>query len=517
MLVALVGTLAVLGVQTRANAALKAANTELAVANTKVTRANSDLAAANQRERARFALAQEAIRTFHTGVSEDVLLEQEEFKALRTKLLREARKFYSKLEELLQGHEDRDSRLALGRAYLDVGELTRQLDSMEEAEKVERGALALFEALSRENPSDTESRRSLALDLKSLAIILGAAGKNDDALALFGRSRDLFRVLAEADLADRRLQGEWAAAEQLYGMSLIANNSPSAKGLAAIERARSILEAAVGTDPRTEDLQSALAEVYGKLAIALEAADRLEEALAMYQRARDRFEALFRANPNNEQIGHELARTLGNVGLLLVATGRRTEGLAAHERALAVLKAARDANPTILGLHGSTAGIETMAAYDLVEFGRNEEALAALERAREARELLIKANPTVIRYREQLMGIVRMIVEIHRSAGRVTDARTRSRAEGDSRSESEEVRRDESRSGPRNSGGNSVGCVGVLGPKRATPRLGIRPSTVAECSFSTVSLRLLGPPRNRRPSATSGRHASARDPFRPEA
>jgi hypothetical protein len=85
MLVALVGTLTVLGVQTRANAALKESNTELAIANTKVTRANTDLAAANERERARFALAQEAIRTFHTGVSEDVLLKQEEFKALRTK------------------------------------------------------------------------------------------------------------------------------------------------------------------------------------------------------------------------------------------------------------------------------------------------------------------------------------------------------------------------------------------------------------------------------------------------
>ena len=74
LLVALAGTAAVLIVQTRANAALKAANAELA--------------AANERERARFALAQEAIRTFHTGVSEDVLLKQSEFRALRTKLLR---------------------------------------------------------------------------------------------------------------------------------------------------------------------------------------------------------------------------------------------------------------------------------------------------------------------------------------------------------------------------------------------------------------------------------------------
>ena len=81
ILVALAGTAAVLAVQTRANRDLKLANIDLAIANSKVTKANVDLAASNQRERARVALAQEAIRTFHTGVSEDILLKQEEFEA----------------------------------------------------------------------------------------------------------------------------------------------------------------------------------------------------------------------------------------------------------------------------------------------------------------------------------------------------------------------------------------------------------------------------------------------------
>ncbi len=114
VLVALIGTAAVLAVQTRANASLKEANADLAVANAKVTRANTELAASNQRERARFALAQEAIKIFHTGVSEDLLLKQKEFGALRTKLLRAAQEFYRKLEGLLGGQADRDSRLALG-------------------------------------------------------------------------------------------------------------------------------------------------------------------------------------------------------------------------------------------------------------------------------------------------------------------------------------------------------------------------------------------------------------------
>ncbi len=90
VLVALVGTAAVLAVQTRANADLRASNVELAVANAKVSLANNELAASNRRGRARFKLAEDAIRMFHTGVSEDLLLKQKEFGTLRTKLLRGA-------------------------------------------------------------------------------------------------------------------------------------------------------------------------------------------------------------------------------------------------------------------------------------------------------------------------------------------------------------------------------------------------------------------------------------------
>ncbi len=56
-------------------------------ANGQVTRANADLSAAKAQLEDRFHLAMDAVRTFHTGVSADVLLTQREFDALRKKLL----------------------------------------------------------------------------------------------------------------------------------------------------------------------------------------------------------------------------------------------------------------------------------------------------------------------------------------------------------------------------------------------------------------------------------------------
>ena len=52
---------------------------------------------------ARYDLAVEAIKTFHTGVSEDFLLKEDKFKDLRDRLLKSAGDFYGKLGALLWG------------------------------------------------------------------------------------------------------------------------------------------------------------------------------------------------------------------------------------------------------------------------------------------------------------------------------------------------------------------------------------------------------------------------------
>src|SRR5262249_56431213 len=115
---------------------------------------NAELVAGNERERQRFNLALEAVRTFHTGVSEDVLLKQKEFATLRGKLLRQAREFYRKLQEHLTDQSDRDSRRALAQAYYEVGKITREIETFRDALAVQRRALALFEGLAGDAPDD---------------------------------------------------------------------------------------------------------------------------------------------------------------------------------------------------------------------------------------------------------------------------------------------------------------------------------------------------------------------------
>ena len=89
-------------------------------------RANAALAAERERAEARFALARKAIATFHTGVSEDALLRNDELKELRTSLLKQAAEFYADLQGLLEGQTDRESRRLLADGYFQRGSWTRR-------------------------------------------------------------------------------------------------------------------------------------------------------------------------------------------------------------------------------------------------------------------------------------------------------------------------------------------------------------------------------------------------------
>ncbi len=106
VLASTVGLAAVLVVQTHANADLKSANVNLEAANRRVRDANRDLQLANHRERSRFDLVLDAIKAFHGGVSQDVLLKEKQFQGLRAKLLGDATEFCRRLEAMLDDQPD---------------------------------------------------------------------------------------------------------------------------------------------------------------------------------------------------------------------------------------------------------------------------------------------------------------------------------------------------------------------------------------------------------------------------
>ena len=212
-------------------------------------------------------------------------------------------------------------------------------------------------------------------------MVLTRVVRHDEAVAEMGRSRALFRALAEADPGDRRLRVEWARSEVLYGKAVysrgghLRSNQGDREALEALERA--LLEAPAGIPP-PEDVLAVLADANGAMALILEAAGRRDEALAAYTRACELGEALFRANPENPTTSHELALTLGFLADLLSTSGRPAEAAAAFARARAVIQAAGAANPTLSLVPEDSVRIDIMDADALVALGRDAEAPPAL-------------------------------------------------------------------------------------------------------------------------------------------
>src|SRR5262245_19074424 len=85
VLVGVVGLVAVLAVQTSANARLSASLARETRANTALNAANAEPTRSKASVQARYDLEVDAIKTFHTGVSEDFLLKQERFRDLRNR------------------------------------------------------------------------------------------------------------------------------------------------------------------------------------------------------------------------------------------------------------------------------------------------------------------------------------------------------------------------------------------------------------------------------------------------
>src|SRR5262249_13037692 len=96
---------------------------------------------------ARLALALESIKTYYTGVSEDVLLKEPQMKALRDKLLKTALDFYKRLQESLHGNLNPKVQADLAEAYYRVGEITGMVGSYQDANRAHQRALAIRERL----------------------------------------------------------------------------------------------------------------------------------------------------------------------------------------------------------------------------------------------------------------------------------------------------------------------------------------------------------------------------------
>ena len=402
---------------TRAEADARAAEQAEAERAEGERRANAELAARNRqladeqaKVQARFELAQKAIALFHTGVSQDALLRNAEFKELRTKLLRQAAGFYADLEKLLAGQTDAKSRKALAAAYFQLGELTDKIGTKPEALAVHRKALAVRRELAAAEGADVETRLDVARSLRAEGILLYYTGDPAGALRAWEEQRDIATALA-AESANDAARAVLAKSHNTIGVLLMETGKP-AEALEAFEKALAIQQQLADADPAISEYQSDLALSHNNIGTVRLRMGKPEDALTAWGKALAINQNLADAHPAVADFQSAVAGTHNNIGDLLSQTGKPAEALQAHQKVLAIRQKLADARPAVADFQSDVAASHSSIGYMLSQMGKPAEALQAHQKALAIRQKLADAHPAVTKFQ-------RVMAQSHNLIGRL--------------------------------------------------------------------------------------------------
>ncbi len=334
-----VGLSAILVVQTQAKA-------DIATALGRETRANIELARSKAAVQARYELAVEAIKTFHTGVSEDFLLKEEKFQELRDRLLEVGLRLLRQAGRPARPGDGRGLAAGAGGGELRAG----GADGEGGPKRGRAGGTPVGPggAAGAGMPSRGPARRPSAdvgRSLTEVAGLLESAGKTDEALAAYRE--------AEAVLSG-------PAAE-----------SPQARAV--------------------------LADCRSRMGFFLTTIGKDDQALAAYRLARADQEKLAAASGASPEARRDLGDTVNRIGRLLANTGRPKEAEAEYRVALEIRQKLADEDPAVTDLRNSLAATHNNLGILLLKTGRPKEAEAEYRTALAIRQKLVEANPAVIR------------------------------------------------------------------------------------------------------------------------
>ena len=402
LLAGMVGLSAVLVVQTRAKADIARALGRETTANVALAAANAELSHSKAAVQARYDLAVEAIKTFHTGVSEDFLLKQERFKDLRDRLLKSASEFYGRLGALLKDETDLPSRKALLLANFELAKLTARVGRREESLAIHRRVLAGFEALAREaeatgraEPDVTALQLEVAKHHRYVGLVEKELGRRAEARTAFESAAAILRRLAGTHPGRYDIRRESAAAAGEVPPLLAAEGKP-AQALAALEPIRDLFAKLAQERPDDAIAQFDLGIVHQETGAWLHELDRRDEARAAYERARAAYERIPRSHYLSFRAEGEVVSCSASLGGIAFVSGRLEDARTAFESVVRVARHRAEAYPAETGLQSDLAYYLKHLGAVLKQMGKPTGALAAYEESLAVAQKVAAANPHVV-------------------------------------------------------------------------------------------------------------------------
>jgi serine/threonine-protein kinase len=295
-------------------------------------------------------LAHEVVKDFTTRLSEGGELEAHGLEPLRLELLRKAQRYFGQFIE--RRGTDPAFRHELLEASAGLANILRLTGSAEEALVAYGRALALAEALARDEPGNAALRLAQAQVHNHIGACHGSLGRRDEALA-------------------------------------------------SLRRAQAVLAEGLRAHPKHAGLRDELASTLHNRAMSRQAANDLGGALALYEEALAIYKQLLREQSANTDCVARLANGLNNLGLLRDQQGRKALALEALREALALREGLARRFPANLAHQRALGESLCNVAEVLCKGGRPKDALMPLRRASALLEALTRTSPHVHPYRLQ--------------------------------------------------------------------------------------------------------------------
>jgi serine/threonine protein kinase/tetratricopeptide (TPR) repeat protein len=244
----------------------------------------------------------------------------------------------------------------LAASYNALGLLYR-VTSPTRAEPAIRKALAIFERLNREHPDHFTQRYNLAITGNNLAVVLQAAGRND-----------------QAEKAYRAALARWQQLDRDY--------------------------------PKRSECRRQLASGYNNLGALYKRTGRWDQAGSAFQSALAALKRLTAAQLEEPKTRHELAKVHNSLGTVYGHAGRWAESDRASLEALALWEKLAEEFPAVLEYRNGVGMASMNRAIHLQEVGQPKRALTAYEKARAVGEELVRQQPRSVEYRHNLARVL---------------------------------------------------------------------------------------------------------------
>jgi tetratricopeptide (TPR) repeat protein len=417
--VLVVGTLGVASQWLRAETHLAA----VTVANSKLTEANALVIRSRDEALARRDLALEAIDTFTTGASKDLILKEPQLASLRGKLLGSALAFYRKLQTRLEA-DPGGSPAELADGYSRLATVTREIGQLGDALKVFERELPIRERLAREGTDDLPRQLALRNTQAHIGVLLSETGRAKEALRLLESETESWGRLARAHPDDVAVETGLADSHIDLAALLDDHLGRFNEATRHLELAEGVLDRLTRRHPESYKARRVRAVVQLNLAICENDSGRTDNALWRCEKSEAILEPLIHELPDDLDVRSAIGHVQDRHGALLTTLGRTAEALTHLKSSVSTWErlASDQPNVTEFQLRLTMAYIHLADLWGNVN--RPADALKELKKSVDITARLTREHTEALEYRVMLSNSRRSIGFMLRNLGRHEEAVT---------------------------------------------------------------------------------------------